>query len=88
MKSFRQYITESDPGPGLDLPDGMSPSIQNLASMMSTAKGYITGIQTDSMPMYMYRSTYSPYQSALDPGKQTDDGKVQGGGGFKILRVK
>lgn len=88
MKSFIQYLKESDPGsPGTpDIPDGISPAIYTAAVQNSLSKGLVTGFDQHTMPMYMYRSTYNPYQSALDPGKQSDDGLVQGGGGFKIQK--
>ena len=92
MKSFKQYIIEAAPGgepiiPGKgDIPDGMSPAIRTAASMMSTAKGYIYGLNPDTMPVYQYRSMYSPFQTGLNPGEDTKDGYVSGGGGFKIQK--
>jgi len=86
MKSFKQYLKESDPGGELDpFPDPLSGSSSSF-NLMSSGSGYIAGIRANDQPYVMYRSMYSPYQSALDPGKQSDDGLVQGGGGFKIQK--
>jgi hypothetical protein len=84
MKNFKQYLKESDPGGGLDpFPDPISGTSSNF-NLLSTASGYVAGLRANDQPYISYRSVYSPFQSALDPGKQSDDGRVQGGGGFKI----
>lgn len=93
MKTFKQYITEA-PAPSkdpdlptsADVPPNVSGEIYTASSMMSTAKGYVSGLQINSQPRYQYRSLYSPYQSALEPGAEGQDGLVNGGGGFKIQK--
>ena len=93
IKSFKQYLSEAAGGgkpgdPGInDLPAGLDydSSIYLAAAEMSTAKGYVAGIQPDTFTPLIYRSLYSPYQSGgLDPGQQKDNGRVNGGGGFEI----
>lgn len=95
MISFKQYLKESEPTPtpakppsdigNRDIPPGVSDAVYNVAGMMSTTKGYVSGFNPNSIP-YGYRS-YGAYANGLSPGESNQSGRVNGGGGFEIEKA-
>lgn len=103
MKSFKTYLSEAAPTPSLpptdtsglisrDIDPKMSAAVFDTAVPMSTAKGYISGVANPNTLPYgnpgssPYKS-YGAFTTGLDPGAQSNDGYINGGGGFKIQKA-